>query len=66
MQITNPDTLIKFIEGFNAAETATERFAYAAGVREELVKYLDTVDNSILPLFQKALVHEMREKLPKK
>lgn len=62
MQITKPTVLETLIEGFNNADNPTDRFAYAAAVRAEVQKYADTLDKTILPLFQDAIVRDLEQK----
>ena len=66
MQLLKPEVLADFIEAFNEAKTPSERYAYAAAAREEVARYVETLDGTILPLYQSACAREVREARDKK
>ena len=66
MQIQEPETLTNLIKAFNDSDNPKDRFAFAAALRVELGHYVDTLDDSILPMFQKAIADEARRKIGEK
>ena len=58
MNLHEPTTLAKLIKAFNRAENAKDRLAFAAAIRVEIGSYAATLDDDILPVFQKAVVDE--------
>lgn len=62
MQIPKTTEMNVLIDAFNDSDNPTDRFAYAAAIRDEMNQYAKTLDETILPMYQKAIVRELYQK----
>ena len=62
MHLTFSDSLalIATLEAkFNESQCAKDRLAYATGMRVELAKLLETLDDGAIPMFQKVVANQV-------
>ena len=62
MNLQFPQQLIDLIEQFNKSDNALTSYALASAIRAELMRYVNTLDTSILPLLEKAMVKNILDK----
>lgn len=58
MKIDTPDTLLDLIVRFNMSTTPIERYALSCVIRAELESYVKTLDDSVIPLYKKAMIKQ--------
>ena len=61
MKLDAPTQVIRLINQFNKADNPLICYALAAALRDELEKYIETLDVAILPMYKKAMIETVKK-----
>lgn len=56
MKLDAPTQVVRLIDHFNKADNPLIQYALASALRDELMKFVDTLDVAVLPMCKKHMI----------